>query len=61
MGVRLAIVGCGAVAEMGHIPAARQLANVVLTALVDSDKDRAKHLAERFEIPRVVGSLADVA
>lgn len=61
MGVRLAIVGCGAVAEMGHIPAARQLANVVLTTLVDSDKARAKHLAERFEIPRVVGSLADVA
>ena len=60
MGVRLAIVGCGAMAEMGHIPAARRLANVVLTALVDSDKARANLLAERFDVPRVAGSLTDV-
>jgi len=61
MGVRLAIVGCGAVAEMGHIPAARRLENVFLAALVDSDKARAEHLAEQFEVPKVFSSLTEVA
>jgi len=60
MSVRVAIVGCGAVAEMGHIPAARRVEKVHLAALVDTDRARAEQLAERFQVPKVVSSLREV-
>ena len=43
--VRLAIVGCGRVAEQCHIPAALASSNVELVAIVDSDQ-------KRFELVR---------
>ena len=58
---RLAIVGCGAVAEIGHIPAACKLKNVKLVGLVDTDKNRAEKLAERFGVPKAVNNLQNVA
>jgi predicted dehydrogenase len=58
---RLAIVGCGAVAEIGHIPAACKLKNVKLVGLVDTDINRAEMLAERFGVPKAVSSLENVA
>lgn len=61
MRVSVAIVGCGAVAEMGHIPAARRVEKVHLAALVDTDRARAEQLAERCGVPKVVGSLTEVA
>ncbi|MGH7380661.1 MAG: Gfo/Idh/MocA family protein [Candidatus Methylomirabilales bacterium] len=61
MSVRVAIVGCGAVAEIGHIPAARRLEKVSLVALVDADKARAEELAARFEVPQVASSVTEVA
>ena len=57
--LRLAIVGCGAVAERGHIPAAMQVDNVHLTVLVDTDKVRAEALAERFGVPKAVSRLSE--
>ena len=58
---RIAIVGCGAVAEIGHIPAACKLDKVKLVGLVDTDIDRAEMLAERFGVPKAVGSLQNIA
>src|SRR5687768_10251931 len=58
---RVAVIGCGAVAEMGHIPAACQLNNVELVALVDSDTNRAEELAERFGVPKAASRLDDIA
>lgn len=58
---RIAIVGCGAIAEIGHIPAACKLEKVKLIGLVDSDKSQAEKLAERFGVPKAVSSLAEVA
>jgi predicted dehydrogenase len=61
MTLRIAVVGCGAVAEIGHIPAAYGLDKVKLVGLVDSDKTQAEKLAERFGVPKAVSSLAEVA
>lgn len=61
MALRVAVVGCGAVAEMGHIPAAMQVEKVQLAALVDTDGMRAETLAERFGVPKAVRSLDEVA
>ena len=53
--VRLAMVGCGAVMEVCHLPAAR-LARDALdpVALCDPDLERARALAKRFSIGRCV-------
>ncbi|HOJ23132.1 MAG TPA: Gfo/Idh/MocA family oxidoreductase [Armatimonadota bacterium] len=59
--LRLAVVGCGAIAERGHIPAARRVGEVRLVALVDSDTARAEALARRFGVPRVAATLSGVA
>jgi predicted dehydrogenase len=58
---RLGIVGCGAVAELGHIPAASKLENVRLIALVDTDIARAETLAQRFAVPATGRELREVA
>ncbi len=59
--LRVAIVGCGAIAELGHLPAARQVDEVALVGVVDSDRARAEALAARFRVPRAAASLAEVA
>jgi FkbM family methyltransferase len=58
---RLAIVGCGAITEMAHIPAAVRLTPVRLVGLVDSDLARAQALAARHGIPRAVARLEDLS
>jgi predicted dehydrogenase len=48
--VHLAIIGCGAVTELWHLPAARLLQEVEIVALVDKDLARAKRLGEQFGV-----------
>lgn len=46
--MRLGIIGCGAIAEGAHIPAALASHRVELTVLSDSSERRLKHLQSRF-------------
>jgi len=46
--VRLAIVGCGAMTEIAHLPAAIRSPLAQLAALVDNDLDRAKVLNRKY-------------
>lgn len=48
--VNLAIIGCGAVTEVYHLPAAKLTPEVKIVALVDKNIIRAKLLAKRFGI-----------
>jgi predicted dehydrogenase len=48
--VRLAVIGCGAVTELYHLPAARLLQEVEIVALADKDLARAKRLGERYGV-----------
>jgi len=59
---RLAIVGCGAVAERFHLPAARGLAGVQVCALVDRDRARARSLLFKFGCrdAKICGDAAEV-
>lgn len=59
--VRLAILGCGAVTERFHLPAATAVPEVEITLLVDRDLDRARGLARRFRIPKVREDHREVA
>lgn len=55
--LRLGIVGCGAIAEMAHIPASQRLDQVRLVALIDSDVAHAERLATRLGVSRVGADL----
>ncbi|KPL25198.1 MAG: hypothetical protein AMJ93_00755 [Anaerolineae bacterium SM23_84] len=52
--VRLAIIGCGAVAEERYLPAFNLVSNLALTHIVDLDVERAQDVANRFRIPNCV-------
>jgi predicted dehydrogenase len=52
--LRLAIVGCRAVTELDHLPAAALVPEVEVVALVDKNRDRARELAEHFSIAQVL-------
>lgn len=51
--IKLAIIGCGAVTEIGHLPAAVEVADCSVTLLVDSNLARAKELADTYGVPAV--------
>ncbi len=48
--VRLAIIGCGAVAEFCHLPGAKLAPEIEIAALVDRNLARAQHLGEKFGV-----------
>src|SRR3954469_3147756 len=51
--VRLAVVGCGAVAQIHHVPAIAASSRVEAAVLVDADEKRARELAQRYGVPEV--------
>lgn len=59
--VRLGIVGCGAVTQICHLPAAHRSTAVKIVALVDTQLDRARSLGRRFGVERCVADYRLVA
>jgi predicted dehydrogenase len=51
--VRLAVVGCGAVAQIHHVPAIAASGRVEAAVLVDADEKRARALAQQYGVPEV--------
>jgi predicted dehydrogenase len=49
--LRVAVVGCGAVATIHHLPALSLSRQAEAAVLVDADAGRARALAERFGVP----------
>lgn len=49
---RIAILGCGAVTELGHLPALRHVRNARITLLIDSNSERRERLATAFDVER---------
>jgi len=52
--LKIAVVGCGAVTELRHLPALAQRHDVQIVALVDNNQNRAQKLADDFLVPRVL-------
>jgi predicted dehydrogenase len=59
--VRIAIVGCGAIAQLGHLPGAMASDAVIVTTLIDRDENRARSMARQFGIPNVATEIAAAA
>src|ERR1051326_1769209 len=51
--LKIAIIGCGAVTELGHLPAAARVDDVQVTALIDKNLPRAESFARRYNIRHV--------
>ena len=54
--LRLGIIGCGAITEFAHLPAAMSSPKVQVTALVDSEKSRAARLARKSRLAIVTST-----
>lgn len=52
----LAVVGCGAVSVLQHLPALRRRRDVDLAVIVDPNLDRAHRIARSQRVPRVLAS-----
>ena len=48
--IRLALIGCGAVAKIHHLPAIARVEAVELAALVDPSLERARELAQQYGV-----------
>src|SRR5688500_5858213 len=59
--LRLGVVGCGAVAELYHLPALLDSTEVELAAFVDPDPRRARLLADRAPGARVLADCERLA
>jgi predicted dehydrogenase len=46
--IKLAIVGCGAITDQGHLPAALRSSRVEVAALLDSSPERARRLCRKY-------------
>jgi len=53
--VRIAIIGCGAVAELAHLPAAARVHGGRVTLLIDPNAARREQLARAFKIALTAG------
>ena len=58
--LRIAIIGCGAVAERGHLPAIAKLDGIQVNVLVDKNRSRAEELAWLHNVPHVVEDYTQV-
>ncbi len=58
---RIAVVGCGAIAELYHLPALKANPRTASSiVLVEPNETRRKQLAEKFEIQRTVGDYTEL-
>jgi predicted dehydrogenase len=59
--LRIAMVGCGAVTELAHLPICTNTADVRVVALVDTNLERAKKLAAEYSVPTVQATCEGLA
>ena len=58
--LRIGIVGAGNIASNAHLPAYQKCSNAIPAAICDIDIERAKKVAEQYNIPEVYGSIEEM-
>lgn len=58
--IRIGVLGAGAIAQVAHLPILSRTRGVVLAALADTDRNNVRTVAERFKIPRVYRTPAEL-
>lgn len=51
--VKIGVIGCGAVLERFHLPAAKKIQEIVIKALADINEERMKKVVEKFGLKNV--------
>jgi predicted dehydrogenase len=57
--IRIGVVGIGAAAQVNHLPALKKIPDVEIVALCDTDRDKARRVAQKFGVERVTFNLDD--
>src|SRR5687768_5524874 len=57
---RVAVIGCGAVAQQMHLPVLAGHESIRLAAIVDRDRDRARALARAYGVAITAASAAEL-
>lgn len=50
--IRIGVIGCGAIAQVVHLPILSKMNDVQIVALVDPDKTKLAMLAEKYGVPQ---------
>ncbi|MEX0692636.1 MAG: Gfo/Idh/MocA family oxidoreductase [Gemmatimonadales bacterium] len=58
--VRVGVIGCGAVAQIAHLPILAAREDVELVGLCDNDLPKAQSLATRFAVPAAYDDIEDL-
>lgn len=58
--LRIAVIGCGGIAQKAHLPGYERMDNVELVAFCDIREDRAKEVAEKYGVKQVYTDYRDV-
>jgi predicted dehydrogenase len=56
----LAVIGCGAIAETGHLPGAQLVPGLEVTLLIDKDQSRAARMGQLFGVVNTSTDVRDV-
>jgi predicted dehydrogenase len=59
-GIRVGVVGAGAIAQLAHIPVLSKMRGVELVAVCDNDRPKARALADRFGIRDTCTDIEDL-
>lgn len=58
--VRVGVIGAGGIAQVVHLPILKRLPDVEVVALVDTHLEKARTIADRFQVPVVSRTLAEL-
>ena len=56
----MAVVGAGGAAQVVHLPILKRLPDLEIVGVADADVEKARTIAERFEVPHVAARLSDL-
>lgn len=57
---RVGVVGAGAIAQLAHLPVLAKMRGIQLVAVCESDRPKARALADRFGIPDALTDIEDL-
>ncbi len=55
--IKVGVVGCGAIAQVAHLPALARVTGADVQAVCDEDTGRAETIARRFGVPHIYSTL----
>jgi len=58
--IKIGIIGCGAVAQVGHIPAFKSILDVEITAICDTDERKLAYLKNKYNISEATTRFEDI-